>query len=356
MRKTLIWIGLLIITLVVRQVLHQQPALTEQWYTKGIFVGVRWFLDTLNAGLPIPAFYLVMALLLFFLGKGIRHWYISGDSRWKKAQQSGLRLVAFLCGLVVFFYWFWGFNYSRMSIEAQMDIPTVVLNDTTLRQMLDEQSQLVDSLRLTLQPDTAAMIDQFTPADSLETAVRGALSQYLTAAGIHAPGNPRGREPFWNGFLLRFGAAGVYNPFTGECNIDRGLPNLTKPYTLAHEFCHGYGFADEGTCNFLAYLALSASPDAHLRYAGELAFWREMAGAYSRAQPEAYKLIWQNRPGGFQRDILHIRATINQYPEFFEAFRVKAYDHYLKAQGIEEGIKNYGKVIALVAGYRGEKK
>jgi hypothetical protein len=353
MRKTLIWVGLLILTLVLQGQLHQQPALTEQYYTQKIFVGIRWFLDTLNAGLPIPAFYIVVALLLFFWGKNLRYWAVSPDSKRTKLQKTAHQFLRLVCGVVVFFYWFWGFNYARQPIEEQLKIPAVTLNDTTLRHMLDAQTLLVDSLRMTLQPDTAAMLDQFVPPDALETTVRDAVHQHLTALGLPAPGRPRGRAPFWNGFLLRFGAAGVYNPFTGECNIDPGLPALTKPYTLAHEFCHGYGFADEGTCNFLAYLALSVSPDAPLRYAAELAFWRELAGAYSRAQPEAYKQIWQSRPGGFQKDILHIRATINQYPEFFEAFRVKAYDHYLKAQGIEEGIKNYGTVVRLVAGYRG---
>ena len=229
----------------------------------------------------------------------------------------------------------------------------MTLSPSMLRAALEAQTVVVLKERMALQPDTAALIGvQPQWGDSLEPMVRRQLVSQLAQMNIHHPGEPRGRQPFWNGFLLRFGAAGIYNPFTGECNIDKGLPNLTKPYTLAHEFCHGYGFGDEGTCSFLAYLALSNSRDTFLKYTAELAFWRELASSYRKSNPSDYKIIWDKLPSGFQKDIQLIHTTIQQYPEYFEVFRVKAYDQYLKAQGIEEGINNYSKVVTLVLQYR----
>ncbi|MCB0582976.1 MAG: DUF3810 family protein, partial [Phaeodactylibacter sp.] len=70
---------------------------------------------------------------------------------------------------------------------------------------------------------------------------------------------------------------GLYFPFTGEGHIDAGLHPLQKPYVMAHELAHGYGFGDEGTCNFLGYLACIGSDDPVIAYIGHLNYWRTLA-------------------------------------------------------------------------------
>ena len=131
---------------------------------------------------------------------------------------------------------------------------------------------------------------------------------------------------------------------------------MRKPYDMAHEFCHGYGFGDEGTCNFLAYLALAKSEYPLLRYSAELDFWRELASTYRRLQPDTYAAFRATLPTGFITHLDNIYKKLDQYPEYFAAFRYDVYDQYLKAQGISEGMKNYGKVIPLVLAYKRSEK
>ena len=43
---------------------------------------------------------------------------------------------------------------------------------------------------------------------------------------------------------------------------------------------------------------------------------------------------------------------LNKYPDILPAVRDAAYNTYLKAQGIDDGIKNYDRVIMLVHAWK----
>ena len=51
-------------------------------------------------------------------------------------------------------------------------------------------------------------------------------------------------------------------------------------------------------------------------------------------------------------DLEAINANNAAYPDIMPRFRDAAYDSYLKAQGIAEGMQNYGKVVLLVEAWR----
>jgi len=351
--KKYFWFFLAGFTLLLRACFQAFPGLTEQVYSRSIFQGIRYAIDTLSGWLPFPLTYILFGVLLWKLAVGMRYLFFNKTTPIReRLLTSGRQSLAFLCGVVVLFHWLWAFNYSRISIEQHLSLPELKLTEQDLKTALDAQTSLVLTLRTQIQPDSSQAIADVFPLEQLEAAVRQEVQRELQRLQYPAPGKPRGRQPFWDGFLLRFGAAGIYNPFTGECNIDQGLHFLTKPYNLAHEFCHGYGFGDEGTCNFLAYLALEKSEQPMLRYSAELDFWRELAGAYRRLQPDTYAAFRATLPTGFITDLDNIYKKHDQYPEYFAAFRYDMYDRYLKAQGIPEGMANYGKVIPLVLSYR----
>jgi Protein of unknown function (DUF3810) len=337
-----------------RAFFRHNPDWTEKVYSRGIFQGVRYVLDYALGWLPFPLAYILFGWLFWRLAKGLRFLVAEKEiALSRRLLQSGRRLLLFLFGALALFYWLWGFNYYRIPLEQQLGLPPrVAITTDYLKTELEAQTNLLLALRTQLQPDSGQAIPEAFQTAQLETHVRQAVENQLKTLHFPTPGKVRGRQPFWPGFLLRFGAAGIYNPFTGECNTDQGLHFLTVPYNLAHEFCHGYGFGDEGVCNFLAYLALAQSDRPDLRYSAELDYWRELAGAYRRRLPEDYKTIWENLPAGFHDDLANIYKKMDQYPEYFEAFRYKVYDGYLKAQGVREGMQSYSKVVLLVKAYR----
>jgi hypothetical protein len=121
---------------------------------------------------------------------------------------------------------------------------------------------------------------------------------------------------------------------------------------MAHEMCHAYGFGDEGTCNFLAELALMRSENAFLRYSGTLSWYRSVASRWRFYYPESYENFREALPVGMQADLDAINETLKAYPELFPNARDAIYEAYLQSQGVEKGMESYQDVITLMPAFR----
>ena len=88
----------------------------------------------------------------------------------------------------------------------------------------------------------------------------------------------RVKATLFPGLLARAGLLGYHAPLTGEAVIDPKAPAYTLAFTAAHEAAHQAGVVSEGDASYLAYLALTDSPDPALRYAG-------LAGALDACLP-----------------------------------------------------------------------
>jgi len=347
------WPIFLLFTLVVREIFKMHPAWTEYVYSRGIFQVVRYLFDYLTGWLPFPLTYVLFGVVLWKFFAGIRYLFFIGEPVFlQRLAHSSWKIFIFGCGAISVFFWIWGFNYARIPIEQHLNLPKITFQIADIKTALDTQTQVVLLLRPQLQADSSQPVLNEWSVTALEGSIRGDVARTLAQMGYPTPGRIRGRQPFWEGFLMRFGALGIYNPFTGESNIDRGIHFLAKPENLAHEFVHGYGFGDEGTCNFVAYIALQQSDQLPLRYAAELSFWRDLAIAYRQKKPDEYARFRETLPTGFRADLDLINQKTARYPAYFAAFRYKIYDQYLKTQGIPEGMENYQKVIPMVLAYR----
>ena len=150
---------------------------------------------------------------------------------------------------------------------------------------------------------------------------------------------------FPKGILLRISTAGFYLPFTGESNIDAGLHPIQLPFVMAHEYAHGYGTTDEGSCNFLGFLACENAADPFIRYSGHYGYWRYLLSSFRLQNPEAYKTFREALPAGIKADIKAISENSDKYPDIFPKFRDLTYDAFLKAQGINDGMANYNRIV-----------
>ena len=86
-------------------------------------------------------------------------------------------------------------------------------------------------------------------------------------------GKIRCRQILPQGILLRISTAGFYNPLTGECNIDKGLHPLQKPFVMAHELFHGMGITGEypimrHMMNLESVVTYEGTHDIHLLITG----------------------------------------------------------------------------------------
>ncbi|MEL6276049.1 MAG: DUF3810 family protein, partial [Bacteroidota bacterium] len=346
-RTFLITIILLIVSLLLRFWLTADQI--EMYYSRGIFVAIRTVWDTLATWLPIPLFYLFwLFVLTLVLGLYRAAKRVKG-SFWLKLGFVTRQLIQFAAILVIVFLWGWGYNYGRVAVEEKMGFAPYSLTKQELQNRVFGEAVALSALRnQVVGSDTNALNKQHFPV-KWEASIRPLLVSALKKEGYPTSGRVRGRQLWPKGILLRWSTAGVYWPWAGEGNIDGGLHPLQIPSVMAHEMAHGYGFGDEGTCNFWAFLAGQHTNEPVLQYAFRLAYWRRIASRFRRADPEAYDQFRKTQlDRGIINDLRAIYANNNKYPDLLPAVRDATYNAYLKAQGIEEGILNYGRVVQLV--------
>ncbi|NJL76196.1 MAG: hypothetical protein HC892_15435 [Saprospiraceae bacterium] len=82
-RKSLAWIGLGVIAILIRWILGYFPNLVEFFYTRGIFLALRKLLDVINL-LPIPLIYLVLVTVLGYMVIGVVRFFRKNNRSDKK--------------------------------------------------------------------------------------------------------------------------------------------------------------------------------------------------------------------------------------------------------------------------------
>jgi len=343
----------LAVVLIMRAVLPAQ--MIERMYSRGLFVGLRGIWDYTLPLLPIPLFYVFWVAVLAWLVRTVivfrrgRRMQGKVKGRWRSLV---LRFLNGAAMLVVVFLLGWGFNYGRLPVDHSMGFTRYQPTLDELRQRVYDDAAELAILRQKVSSDSAAIgAAVFSP--KLESEIRSALATALKVAGYPVAGRPRVRQLVPKGILLRLSTAGVYWPWAGEGNIDAGLHPLQKPAVMAHELAHAYGFGDEGTCTFWAWLAGRQSTDSAVHYAIQLSYWRRLAGKLRQQEPDAY-WAWRaaNLDPGVRNDLQAIYDNSELYQDIAPVVRDAAYDTYLKTQGIHEGLLNYGTVVGLVEGYR----
>ena len=147
---------------------------------------------------------------------------------------------------------------------------------------------------------------------------------------------------------MRFSTAGIYIPHAFEGHVDGGMHHIQWPNAIAHEMTHGYGFTDEGECNFIAYLASIQSDDKFIRYSGLISYWRYLISNLKRADRSAFNEIWDKIPLSVRADLADIRIYQNRYPDLIPRIRNAIYNRYLKSHGVKEGLMSYSQIVLLV--------
>lgn len=327
-------------------------SLVENVYSRGLFLFLRVILDHTIGLIPIPFLYVLILLLLVYLVFRIRKGIKSEKTILHKLGSSILTLLAIAGGAIFLFQFLWGFNYSRLSLETQLNISPKALSVNELKKELDANTIILNRKRSQVpNVDSFAFTESSLPTN-MEKKIRKELAYVLKELGYPSSSQPPLRLLRPKGLLLRISTAGFYLPFTGECNVDAGLHPTQIPFVIAHEYAHAYGITDEGSCNFLAYLSCSNSSDPFIQYSGYLNYWRYLASDYRYLKRAEYDEFRKQLPIGIVNDLDAINKTLSKYPDIFPTIRNATYDAYLKTQGISEGLESYNRIVMLVKAWK----
>jgi hypothetical protein len=297
--------------------------------------------------LPFPLLLVFYGFVIIYVIKFFKTLLTQQIPFRKRLGTSGRNFLNCAGFLIFSFLFLWGFNYARPSFSQQIGLTIEKPDTLALRQELEIAANEAISIRKILENDPLSK--NGFPSD-FEDKMRSDVSLFLEKQGFNAGGRLRGREISPDGLLFRFGISGIYMPFTGESSIDNALHPLEKPFTMAHELAHGYGWTEEATANFVAYLACINSADNYTRYSGFINYYRYVASNYRRINPEAYKVFRATLPEGFRHDLEAINQRLLKYPTWFSTDKIN--DIFLKSQGVTEGVASYSRIVVLVYSWR----
>jgi len=189
-----IWIGLGILSLIIRYIFSFNPAWVETIYSRGIFQGIRWIIDKIVWLSPIPMMYVFFIGLIIWLIYKIKNRETPRPSLKKQVINFIFSLAAFVSGLVFFFLFLWGYNYQRIPIEQTLNIQPKALSTQELFDELKITTAELIPLRNAIPNSTDQALDASYLPDNLETDIRASVEQWLSKQSYPTIGNVNGRS------------------------------------------------------------------------------------------------------------------------------------------------------------------
>lgn len=307
------------------------PLCGEKVYRYGIFQFIRLITDYSIVRLPIPLFYL---FILFVMG-----WFIYSFRKKYDSPADIIWIPLNIAGwIIVWFFVAWGFNYTHYD-----SIPLDKSKHITVEELYKFSIHAADKANSSRKMVTE--ID-FHVDDNI---IRKGVEDFCKSQSIPTLGHVQCKDVHLNGFMRRWGVAGIYFPFTFESYCDASFPSVVRSFIKAHEMAHGYGITNEGEADYFGYMALSKhTHQPELNYVADLELLRSIRSLLYRESDSLFQLLNTQLSKEVMSDLKMIKENIKQYPEFFPGVPSALNNNYLKAMGIQEGVQSYDRFVDLV--------
>ena len=311
------------------------PDLVERAYSHGLYGRLQPAVSSISGLSPIALLDAAAAVLLAALIVACVRRYRSSGLRTAVTRTLMTSLVT-AAVIYLWFLLFWGFNYRRLPLEQKLAYDSSRItreNGVQLGRLAVERANaLVEEARVA-PIDTAALLG------ALGTVLAHLRERPLFAA-------PEPKRSLLALYFRKAAIDGMTDPFFLEIIVNPDLLPSERPFVIAHEWAHVAGFADESEANFIAWLAcLRASP------ASQYSAWLSAYQHISSGLPlEDRRTLAGALSPAVRVDLVAERERFNRSSPAVRTAARGAYDTYLRANRIEEGIANYNAVVRLMLG------
>lgn len=258
-----------------------------------------------------------------------------------------LRVLQLLALLYTFFYFVWGFNYFRPKIEIRLGWEKAKADETVFRSILDSIIIHTNSSYIAIAPSDYPTIDRL-----VEESYRKNSAELRIG---YPNGTRRPKTMLFSSFFAKSGVSGYFGPFFNEVHLNYYLLPMEYPYVLAHEKAHQFGITSEAEANLAAFVICTTSDDRRLQYSGyvNLLLYFLSDASHLKDVTDYVRKIDKQVILDLQFQRSHWQGLRNKT---LDQMQTSVNDAYLKTNHIEEGVKNYNKVVALAIGWYKNRK
>jgi hypothetical protein len=318
--------------------------LVERWYSTGAYLSFQPAVTGASNAVPVALLDLLAAagiLLLILIWR--RRLRSAGGLRLRGAARAAADTGVLLAVVYLWFFLAWGLNYQRVPLTAKLAFARSQVTEEALARLASRTVEQLDSLHGPAHQALATSSAWGRPP--LERAFADVQRLLLAhqAPRLAAPGRPK-----LSLLSLYFGRSGVdamTNPLFLEVIVNQDLLPPERPFTLAHEWAHLAGYANEAEANFVGLLMCLRADDA-ARYSAWLALYFHVANAL----PEERRAGLLPLGEGPRADVRAIVARLERSSPAIRRAAARAYDRFLRANRVPGGIASYGAVLTLVLG------
>lgn len=145
------------------------------------------------------------------------------------------------------------------------------------------------------------------------------------------------------------GVLGYFGPFFNEVHINSLNYAKDFPYVILHELSHQQGVGSERDCNFMAFIIGANAKDSSVRYSVYLnALPYFISYFYSLPESERKPLLAMI-PSIVKKDLRDRHQWYKQKEKKIASeIQEKANDLYLKSNGVEHGVMDYGRYFGMI--------
>ncbi|UEG49921.1 DUF3810 domain-containing protein [Ferruginibacter lapsinanis] len=326
------------------------PFWAEKYYAAGFYPVISRFLRMGFGWLPFSIGDLIYGIIVIWLFYKIVYGIklLCKRSITFQSFKSGIvKWSTVLLFLYILFNLIWGINYDRKGIAYQLGLS---VQKYTIKELQEMDSLLLQKVNESKKAILKKNIAQKTKREIFDGAVnayteveRKYLFLHYTAISV--------KPSMWGWVGDYLGFTGYYNPFTGEAQINRGVPVFLQPYTTCHEIAHQLGYAKEDEANFVGYLAASASKDTVFNYSTYLDLFMYANRSLAHVDSSAAKNFFHQLLPEVKTDIKEWKTFLIDHKNPIEPGIRWMYGKFLESNNQPSGMLSYDEVTGLLIAY-----
>lgn len=310
-------------------------AAVERLYSQGFYLRIQGVVTALSSATAIAWLDVAAGSILLAVAVSLV----------RQVQSKGVRaalgrlLTLTLVGGALIYLWFlmlWGLNYRRVPLENKLAY---------------DSSRITRDGAYALARRAVEHVNVMAAASSRSEGDLEALGQTLAdverdLGARRAARTARPKRSVLTWYFRKAAIDGMTDPFFLEIIVNPDLLPFERPFTLAHEWAHLAGYADESEANFVAWLAcIRGTPEA--RYSGWLSAYEQLSAVLPAADR---RTLHASLSPVVVADLGAVRERLARSSPRVSAAARNVYDGYLRANRVEEGIASYGAVVRLMLG------